>query len=74
MEEDGAGIVLVDDKPNVITIEVTAEDGTTERTYTVTITRTPLSSDSTLKTLKLTTGAGDDAEDVTLDRRHSTRV
>ena len=75
VDADGTGnIALSDDKPNVITIEVTAEDGTTKQTYTVTVTRTPLSSDSSLKTLKLTTGAGDDVEDVTLTIRHSPRV
>ena len=39
---------------NVITIEVTAEDDTTTKTYTVTVTRaTPLSTDATLKALTL---------------------
>jgi hypothetical protein len=62
---DGA-IDLADDKANVITIEVTAEDGTTKQTYTVTVTRTPLSSDTSLKTLRLATGTGQDVEDVIL--------
>ena len=74
VDDDGTGIELADDKPNVITIEVTAEDGTTKQTYTVTVTRTPLSSDSTLKTLKLTTGADDDVEDVTLTPTFSSGV
>ena len=40
---------------NVITIEVTAEDGETTRTYTVTVTRaTPPSTDATLSALTLT--------------------
>ena len=42
---------------NVITIEVTAEDGQTTRTYTVTVTRaaavTASSTDATLKSLAL---------------------
>ena len=39
---------------NVITVEVTAEDGNTARTYTVTVTRAaPPSSDATLKSLTL---------------------
>ena len=40
---------------NAITVTVVAEDGTTTRTYTVTVTRTaaPLSEDATLRTLSL---------------------
>ena len=39
---------------NVITVEVTAEDDTTKRTYTVTVTRAaPPSSDASLKSLSL---------------------
>ena len=39
---------------NVITVEVTAEDDTTTKTYTVTVTRaSPLSTDATLKALTL---------------------
>ena len=38
---------------NVITIEVTAEDGTTEKTYTVTVTRAAASTDATLSGLTL---------------------
>ena len=38
---------------NVITVEVTAEDGTTMQTYTVTVTRASLSADATLRSLSL---------------------
>ena len=44
--------------PNEITIEVTAEDGTT-KTTTVTVTRTPLSTDSSLSALSLKDGEDD---------------
>ena len=36
---------------NVITVEVTAEDGTTTKTYTVTVTRAATSTDATLSAL-----------------------
>ena len=38
---------------NVITVEVTAEDGNTSRTYTVTVTRAAASTDATLSALAL---------------------
>ena len=41
---------------NTITILVTAEDGTTTDTYTVTVTRPPLSSDATLSGLNISSG------------------
>ena len=55
---DADGVVALSVGSNVITIEVTAEDGTTTQTYTVTVTRaeppTPqLSSDAALRTLTL---------------------
>ena len=54
---DADGVIPLAAGDNVITIEVTAEDGTTTRTYTVTVTRAaPPSSDATLKSLSL----GDD--------------
>ena len=52
--EDADGTVSLAVGDNVITIEVTAEDGQTTRTYTVTVTRAaPSSSDATLKALSL---------------------
>ena len=42
--------------PNEITIEVTAEDKTTKLTYTITLTRTPQSTDSTLSALSVKDG------------------
>ena len=51
---DADGIVSLAVGSNVITIEVTAEDGSTTRTYTVTITRAePPSTDATLRGLTL---------------------
>ena len=51
---DADGTVSLAVGRNVITIEVTAEDTTTTKTYTVTVTRAaPLSSDATLKALTL---------------------
>ena len=52
--EDANGTVSLAVGSNVITVEVTAEDGTTAKTYTVTVTRAaPPSSDATLKSLSL---------------------
>ena len=52
---DADGVVPLAVGGNVITIEVTAEDGETTRTYTVTVTRAgpPLSADATLGSLAL---------------------
>ena len=52
-DEDGTVSLSVGE--NAISIEVTAEDGNTTRTYTVTVTRAapPLSTDSTLSSLVL---------------------
>ena len=50
--EDADGVVSLSVGSNVITVEVTAEDGQAMRTYSVTVTR-PASSDATLKWLKL---------------------
>ena len=51
---DADGVITLGVGSNVITIEVTAEDGNTSRTYTVTITRAePPSTDATLKGLTL---------------------
>ena len=51
---DGDGTVSLAVGSNVITIEVTAEDGETTKTYTVTVTRAePPSTDATLKSLAL---------------------
>ena len=57
--EDDDGVISLVEGGNVITIEVTAEDDTTTRTYTVTVTRlvsslsTEASSDATLSSLTL---------------------
>ena len=51
---DSDGVILLALGGNVITIEVTAEDGNAARTYTVTVTRAaPLSTDATLSDLAL---------------------
>ena len=51
---DSDGTVSLGVGSNVITVEVTAEDGNTTRTYTVTVTRAePPSTDATLKSLSL---------------------
>ena len=51
---DSDGTVSLAVGTNVITVEVTAEDTTTTKTYTVTVTRAaPPSSDATLKSLSL---------------------
>ena len=51
---DADGTVPLAVGSNVITVEVTAEDGNTVKTYTVTVTRAaPPSSDATLKSLTL---------------------
>ena len=51
---DADGVVSLSVGSNVITIEVTAEDDTTTRTYTVTVTRAePPSTDATLSALTL---------------------
>ena len=51
---DADGVVPLDVGANVITIEVTAEDGNTAQTYTVTVTRAaPPSTDATLSALTL---------------------
>ncbi len=51
---DADGTVSLSVGSNVITVEVTAEDGQTTRTYTVTVTRAdPPSADATLKALTL---------------------
>ena len=52
---DGDGTVELSVGSNVITVEVTAEDGVTTETYTVTVTRAPAgaSSDATLSELTL---------------------
>ena len=51
---DVDGVVTLGVGGNVITVEVTAEDGEATRTYTVTVTRAaPLSADATLSSLTL---------------------
>ena len=51
--EDADGVVSLGVGSNVITVEVTAEDGETTKTYTVTVTRAAASTDATLKSLSL---------------------
>ena len=51
---DTDGVIALREGSNVITVEVTAEDGETTRTYTVTVTRAaPPSTDATLSALTL---------------------
>ena len=50
---DADGTVDLAVGANVITVEVTAEDGTTTKTYTVTVTRAATSTDATLSALGL---------------------
>ena len=51
---DADGVVLLSVGSNVITVEVTAEDGETTQTYTLTVTRAaPPSTDATLSALTL---------------------
>ena len=50
---DADGTISIAVGSNVITIEVTAEDGETTRTYTVTVTRAAPSTDATLSNLTL---------------------
>ena len=58
--EDADGTVALALGANTITVEVTAEDGTTTLTYTVTVTRdAPLSNDATLSSLSLSDGTLD---------------
>jgi hypothetical protein len=54
--------------PNVITIEVTAEDKTTKLTYTITLTRTPQSTDSTLSALSVKDGETELVSSFSADR------
>ena len=51
---DADGTVPLEVGSNTIAVEVTAEDNTTEKTYTVTVTRAPPSTDATLSALTLT--------------------
>ena len=52
--EDTDGVISLATGSNVITVEVTAEDGQTTQTYTITVTRAAtLSTDATLEYLKL---------------------
>ena len=70
---DADGIIALSVGSNVITIEVTAEDGETTKTYTVTVTRAPAPlADATLKRLSLSgidigggVGEGADAQSQT---------
>ena len=68
--DGGPPLSLADDKRQRHHHRVTAEDGTT-KSYTVTVTRTPLSTDSSLKTLSLkdVEDTGTDA-DASLGVRH----
>ena len=50
---DADGVIALSVGSNTITVEVTAEDGNTARTYTLTVTRTAASTDATLSALTL---------------------
>ena len=50
---DAAGSLGLAEGDNVITVEVTAEDGATTQTYTVTVTRQAPATDATLSALSL---------------------
>ena len=54
--KDSDGIIYLATGSNVITVEVTAEDGQTTKTYTVTVTREAASTDASLKWLSLIVG------------------
>ena len=70
---DADGVIALSVGSNVITIEVTAEDGETTKTYTITVTRAPAPiTDATLKRLALSgidigggVGGGADAQSQT---------
>ena len=64
---DSDGVIPLAVGSNVITVEVTAEDGETARTYTVTVTRDapPLSNDATLSGLALSDAPFTFASDTT---------
>ena len=64
---DADGAIPLAVGSNVITIEVTAEDGNTTKTYTVTVTRAapPLSTDATLSSLTLSDAPFTFASDTT---------
>ncbi len=66
-EADSDGVIPLAVGSNVITVEVTAEDGETARTYTVTVTREapPLSNDATLSGLALSDAPFTFASDTT---------
>ena len=52
---DADGVVSLNMSNNVITVDVTAEDGNTAQTYTITVTRAaPPSTDATLSSLSMT--------------------
>ena len=64
---DADGVIPLAVGSNVITVEVTAEDGNTAKTYTVTVTRAapPPSADATLSSLTLSDAAFTFASDTT---------
>ena len=64
---DSDGVIPLAVGSNVIAVEVTAEDGETSRTYTVTVTRAapPLSTDATLSSLTLSDAPFTFASDTT---------
>ena len=51
-----SGAVSLDVGDNIVTVEVAAEDGTTTKTYTITVTRFERSSDADLSALSLSSG------------------
>ena len=54
--KDSDGVIKLATDSNVITVKVTAEDGQTTKTYTVTVTREVASTDPTLRGLSLMVG------------------
>ena len=52
----GPGALTLVDGPNVVTVEVTAPNGTTKKTYTMTITKEPAAKDASLSALPVITG------------------
>jgi len=52
----GPGDLALVDGPNIVTVEVTAPNGTTKRTYTVTINKAPAAKDANLSALPVVAG------------------
>ena len=70
--DDADGVIPLSVGTNAISIVVTAEDGATEKTYTVTVTRAapPLSTDATLRSGLALSGIDIGAFDPAVTRLH----